>query len=95
MVSEQVILANTSCGDMASEDDKQEDKEFEDIPSEVGGDASEVGNSLAQEKFDKLNKAVKENNKQEGRQEERERRRKEEGGQQARKEEEKKEGRKE
>jgi hypothetical protein len=63
MVSEQVILANTSCGDMASEDDKQEDKEFEDIPSEVGGDASEVGNSLAQEKFDKLNKAVKENSK--------------------------------
>jgi hypothetical protein len=48
---------------MASDDEKQEEEEFEDIPSEVEGDASEVGNSLAQEKFDKLKKALKENSK--------------------------------
>jgi hypothetical protein len=48
---------------MASEDEKQEKEEFEDIPSEVEGDASEVGNSSAQEKFDKLKEALKENSK--------------------------------
>jgi hypothetical protein len=47
---------------MASEDENQEE-EFEDIPSEVEADASEVGNSSAQEKFDKLKKALKENSK--------------------------------
>ena len=35
---------------MASDDDKQEEEEFEDIPSEIEGDASEVGNTSAQEK---------------------------------------------
>jgi hypothetical protein len=45
---------------MASDDDKQEEEEFEDILSEVEGDASKVGNTSAQEKFEKLKKAVKE-----------------------------------
>jgi hypothetical protein len=36
------------------------------LPSEVEGDASEVGNTLAQEKFDKLKKAVKESSKDNG-----------------------------
>jgi hypothetical protein len=81
---------------MASGDDKQEEEEFEDIPSEVDGDVSEVGNTSAQEKFDKLKKEVKESSKDNDRKarkrtKERERRRKEESGQQARKEE-KKEG---
>jgi hypothetical protein len=49
---------------MASDDDKQEEEEFEDIPSEVEGDASEVGNTSAQEKFEKLKKAVKESSKE-------------------------------
>jgi hypothetical protein len=48
---------------MTSGDDKQEEEEFEDIPSEVDGDALEVGNTSAQEKFDKLKKAVKESSK--------------------------------
>jgi hypothetical protein len=53
-MSEPVILANTlPCEDMASGDDKQEEEEFEDLPSEVEGDASEVGNTSTQEKFDK------------------------------------------
>jgi hypothetical protein len=30
---------------MASDDDKQEEEDFEDIPSEVESDASEVGNT--------------------------------------------------
>jgi hypothetical protein len=81
---------------MASGDDKQEEEEFEDIPSEVDGDVSEVGNTSAQEKFDKHKKVVKESSKDNDRKarkrtKERERRRKEESGQQARKEE-KKEG---
>jgi hypothetical protein len=38
---------------MASGDDKQEEEEFEGLPSEVEGDASEVGNTSAQKKFDK------------------------------------------
>jgi hypothetical protein len=75
---------------MASGDDKQEEEEFKDLPSEVEGDASEVGNTSAQEKFDNLKKAVKER-----RQEESERRRKEDRAQQARKEEQKEEGKKE
>jgi hypothetical protein len=49
---------------MASDDDKQEEEDFEDIPSEVEGDASEVGNTSAQEKFEKLKKAVKESSKE-------------------------------
>jgi hypothetical protein len=49
---------------MASDDDKQEEEEFEDIPSEVEGDASEVGNTSAQKKFEKLKKAVKESSKE-------------------------------
>jgi hypothetical protein len=48
---------------MESGDDKQEEEEFEDLPSDVEGDASEVGNTSAQEKFDKLKKAVKESSK--------------------------------
>jgi hypothetical protein len=48
---------------MASGDDKQEEEEFEDLPSEVDGYASEIGNTSAQEKFDKLNMAVKESSK--------------------------------
>jgi flagellar biosynthesis GTPase FlhF len=49
---------------MASDDDKQEEEEFVDLPSEVEGDASEVGNTSAQENFEKLNKAVKESSKE-------------------------------
>jgi hypothetical protein len=49
---------------MASDDDKQEEEEFEDIPSEVEGDALEVGDTSAQEKFEKLKKAVKERSKE-------------------------------
>jgi hypothetical protein len=48
---------------MASGDDKQEEEKFEDLPSDVEGDASEVGYTSAQEKFDKLKKAVKESSK--------------------------------
>jgi chromatin remodeling complex protein RSC6 len=48
---------------MASGDDKIEEEEFEDLTSDVEGDASEVGNTSAQEKFDKLKKAVKESSK--------------------------------
>jgi hypothetical protein len=51
---------------MASGDDKQEEEEFEDLPSEVEGDASEVGNTSAREKFNKLKKAVKESSKNNG-----------------------------
>jgi hypothetical protein len=39
---------------MASGDDKKEEEAFGDLPSEVDGDASEIGNTSAQEKFDKL-----------------------------------------
>jgi hypothetical protein len=49
---------------MASGDDKQEEEEFEDLPSEVDGEASEVGNTSTQEKFDELKKAVKECSKE-------------------------------
>jgi hypothetical protein len=49
---------------MASDDDKQEEEEFEDIPSKVEGDASEVGNTSAQGKFEKLKKSVKESSKE-------------------------------
>jgi hypothetical protein len=35
------------CKDMASGDDKQEEEEFEDLPSEVEGDTSEIGNTSA------------------------------------------------
>jgi hypothetical protein len=49
---------------MASGDDKQEEEEFEDLPSDVDGDASEVGNTSAQEKFDKFKKVVKESSKE-------------------------------
>jgi hypothetical protein len=51
---------------MSSGDDKQEEEEFEDLPSEIEGDASEVGNTSAQEKFDKLKKAFKESSKDNG-----------------------------
>jgi hypothetical protein len=36
------------------------------LPSEVEGGASEVGNTSAQEKFDKLKKVVKESSKDNG-----------------------------
>jgi hypothetical protein len=39
---------------MASVDDKQEEEEFEDVPSEVDGDALEVGKTSVQEKFKKV-----------------------------------------
>jgi hypothetical protein len=51
---------------MPSGDDKQEEEEFEDLPSEVEGDASEVDNTSAQEKFEKLKKGVKESSKDNG-----------------------------
>jgi hypothetical protein len=75
--------------------------EFEDIPSEVEGDALEVGNTSAQEKFNKLNKAVKESSKDNNKKSKKEDKKKEkeeqkeERGQQARQEEEKEEGGKE
>jgi hypothetical protein len=50
---------------MSSGDDKKEEEEFEDIPSEVDGDASEVRNTTAQQKFDKLKKSKKEDKKKE------------------------------
>jgi hypothetical protein len=50
----------------SSGDDKIEEEEFEDLPSDVEGDASEVGNTSAQEKFDKIKKAVKESSKDNG-----------------------------
>jgi chromatin remodeling complex protein RSC6 len=62
---------------MASEDDKQEEEEFEDLPSDVEGDASEVGNTSAQEKFDKLKKAVKESSKDNGKKSKKENKKKE------------------
>jgi hypothetical protein len=62
---------------MASGDDKQEEEEFEDLPSEVEGDASEVGNTSAQEKFDKLKKAVKESSKDNGKKSKKEDKKKE------------------
>jgi hypothetical protein len=79
---------------MASEDDKQEDEEFEDIPSEVEGDASEVGNSSAQEKFDKLKKVVKENSKKEANKKEKEEEKKKEDSKQEKKKKRKKEEKK-
>jgi hypothetical protein len=63
---------------MASDDDKQEEEEFEDIPSEVEGDASEVGNKSAQEKFEKLKKAVKESSKEGSKKSKKENKKKEE-----------------
>jgi hypothetical protein len=51
---------------MASGDDKQDEDEFEYLPSEVEGDASEVGNTSAQEKFDKPKKDVKQSSKYNG-----------------------------
>jgi hypothetical protein len=62
---------------MASGDDKQEEEEFKDIPSEVDGDALEVGNTSAQEKFDKLKKAVKESSKDNGKKSKKEDKKKE------------------
>jgi hypothetical protein len=62
---------------MASEDEKQEEEEFEDLPSEVEGDASEVGNTSAQEKFEKLKKAVKESSKENSKKNEKEDKKKE------------------
>jgi hypothetical protein len=62
---------------MASGDDKQEEEEFEDLPSDVEGDASEVGNTSAQEKFDKLKKAVKESSKDNGKKSKKEDKKKE------------------
>jgi hypothetical protein len=61
---------------MASGDDKQEEEEFEDLPSDVEGDALEIGNTSAQEKFDKLKKAVKESSKDNGRKRTRRKRKK-------------------
>jgi hypothetical protein len=63
---------------MASGDDKQEEEEFEDLPSDVEGDASEVGNTSAQEKFDKLKKAVKESSKDNGKKEDKKKEKEEE-----------------
>jgi hypothetical protein len=62
---------------MASGDDKQEEEEFEDLPSDVEGDASEVGNTSPQEKFDKLKKAVKESSKDNGKKSKKEDKKKE------------------
>jgi hypothetical protein len=62
---------------MASGYDKQEEEEFEDLPSEVEGDASEVGNTSAQEKFDKLKKAVKGSSKDNGKKSKKEDKKKE------------------
>jgi hypothetical protein len=62
---------------MASGEDKQEEEEFEDLPSEVEGDALEVGNTSAQEKFDKLKKAVKESSKDNGKKSKKEDKKKE------------------
>jgi hypothetical protein len=62
---------------MASGDDKQEEEEFEDLPSDVECDASEVGNTSTQEKFDKLKKAVKESSKDDGKKNKKEDKKKE------------------
>jgi hypothetical protein len=62
---------------MTSGDDKQEEEEFEDLPSDVEGDASEVGNTSAQEKFDNLKKAVKESSKDNGKKSKKEDKKKE------------------
>jgi hypothetical protein len=51
---------------MASRDDKIVEEEFEDLPSDVEGDASEVGNTSTQEKFDKIKKTIKESSKDNG-----------------------------
>jgi hypothetical protein len=86
---------------MASDDDKQEEEEFEDLPSEVEGDASEVGNTSAQEKFEKLKKAVKEcsmenskKNKKEDKKKEKEEEKKKEDSRQEKKKKRKKEEKK-
>jgi hydrocephalus-inducing protein len=76
---------------MASGDDKQEDEEFEDLPSDVEGDASEVGNTSAQEKFDKLKKAVKESSKDNGKKSKKEEKKKEDSKQEKKKKGKKKE----
>jgi hypothetical protein len=62
---------------MASGDYKQEEEEFDDLPSDVEGDASEVGNTSAQENFDKLKKAVKESSKDNGKKSKKEDKKKE------------------
>jgi hypothetical protein len=62
---------------MSSGDDKQEEEEFEDLPSGVDGDASEVGNTSTQEKVDKLKKAVKESSKENGKKSKKEGKKKE------------------
>jgi hypothetical protein len=83
---------------MASGDDKQEEEEFEDLPSDVEGDASEVGNTSAQEKFDKLKKAIKESSKDNGKKSKKEDKKKEkeeEKKKKGKKEEKKKKGKKE
>jgi flagellar biosynthesis GTPase FlhF len=59
---------------MASGDDKKEEEEFEDIPSEVDSDASKVGNTSAQ---DKLKKAVKDSSKEESKKNKKEEKKKE------------------
>jgi hypothetical protein len=82
---------------MASEDEKHEEEEFEDIPSEVERDASEVGNSSAQEKFNKLKKALKENSqksKKENKKKEKEEEKKKEDSKQEKKKKRKKEEKK-
>jgi hypothetical protein len=78
---------------MASDDDKQEEEEFEDIPSEVEGDATEVDDTSAQEKFEKLKKAVKERSK-EGSKESKKEDKKKEGEEEKKKEESKQEKKK-
>jgi hypothetical protein len=62
---------------MASGNDKQEEEEFEDLPSDFKGDASEVGNTSAQEKFDKLKKTIKESSKDNGKKSKKEDKKKE------------------
>jgi hypothetical protein len=87
---------------MTSDDNKQEEEEFEDIQSEVEGDASEVGNASAQEKFEKLKKVVKESSKEESKkskkenkkEEEKEERKKEDNKQEKKKRKEEKKRRK-
>jgi hypothetical protein len=62
---------------MTSGDNRQEEEEFEDLPSEVEGYSSEVGNTSTQEKFDKLKKAVKESSKDNGKKSKKEDKKKE------------------
>jgi hypothetical protein len=71
---------------MASDDDKHEEEKFEDIPSEAESDASEVGDTSAQEKFEKLKKTVKESSKEGSKKSKKENKKKEEEEEEKKKE---------